>query len=1101
MKKLCGYMLFASVMLVFLLSSALAQTGSVTGTITDDQTGSTLPGANVFLERTSLGAAADANGVYTIANVPAGSYTLVVSYVGYVQFRQNISVADGQATSLDIKLKPSSVQLNPVVVTAIGTQANREQMGTSVSSIDATEISTSGAHDVISSIAALAPGVNTTESTGDPGSATRIVLRGPHSFQNDNQPLIVIDGVPVDNSTIHPMNNQGDVAGPAAMSSISDINPEDIQSMQVYSGAAAAALWGSKAANGVIAITTKSGGQSGSKKLSLQVRSQTFSDEVLHTTPLQTSFGQGSGGKYSQATSFSWGDPIFLRSGAADVLTRNNYQYALVAPGGKNSTATYDHASELFRKPITQDYGVTLRGGDEFGDFYLDIDQLLQQGIILSNSNYDRTSLRGSATRRFTDNVIAKINASYIRSTSDRIQQGSNTSGLLLGAYRTSPDFDNSAYLVNYIDPAGNVTYGVQRTYRNAEGNPGKSWGYDNPFFTIYDVPSTVATDRLIGNAEISYDPYSWLDFTYRIGADYATDQTMSNYPAGDAQFPGGYLTRTTNTTYLLNTDIMGRATQNLTDDIEGTLMVGFHLDHNRYDGLNASATGIIISGAPETFSNTLNYTPGEFLTITRTAAMYGSIDLGFYKQLFVKITGRDESASTYGPDAAQTYFYPSFSAAWQFTQLQPIKDMFKDNGILSFGKLRAAYGQAANQPPAYVTKTYYVINPSYGNGWGEALAGQYYNGAAARSDVLGNSLLKPEKTAETELGTDLRFASDRISLSYTYYTNKTTDAILALAIAPSSGYSNKYANAATMTNKGSEVQLIGDWLHIDQFSWSTTVNWSHNKNVVTDLAGVESVFLNGFTDPSSRAILNQPYGVLYGTRWDRKADGSLNLDANGFPQEATTNGVIGDPNPNYRMGIINTFRYQRLSLSVLVDIKQGGDVWNGTKGALSYFGTAGYQNWWSTVSAADAASLKNYVGQTLVQMAAAGNKAVVANADGSYSFRGYVNNWGGGRVLVDQQYFTSGPGSGFTGPAEQFIEKGSYVRLREVSLSYTFPLQFVGMQSATVTLTGRNLKLWTDYTGNDPESNLTGPSNGQGLDYFNNPTTKSYILSIQLAY
>jgi TonB-linked SusC/RagA family outer membrane protein len=1101
MKKLCGFMLPALVMIVFLAVSAFAQVGGVKGTITDDQTGSTLPGANVFLERTSYGAATDADGIYTISNVLQGQYTLVVSFVGYVQHRQAIIITAGDIITVDIKLKPSTVQLNPVVVTAIGTQANREQLGTSVSSIEGSQLATTGAHDIISSIAALAPGVNTTEATGDPGSATRIILRGPKSFQNDNQPLIVIDGIPVDNTALQPINNQGDVAGTAMMSTISDISPDNIQSMQIYSGPAAASLWGSKAANGVIAITTKSGGQVGTKKLSLSIRSRTFSDEVLHTTPLQTSFGQGTNGNYSQATSFSWGDPIFLRSDAADVLARPSYPYSLIAAGGKNSRTTYNHASELFHAPVSEDYGVTLRGGDEYGDFYLDLGQLQQQGIILSNSNYKRTSIRSNATRKFTDNVIARINVGYTNSSSDRIQQGSNTSGLLLGAYRTPPDFNSNPYLVNYIDPAGNITYGVQRTYRNAEGNPGRSWGYDNPLFTIYNVPSIISTNRLIGNAEISYDPYGWLDFTYRLGVDYGTDKTESNYPIYDAQFPSGYLTRSTDNTLLLNSDLMGRATQHLTDDIEGTLMLGFHLDQNRYDGLSATATSFILTGAPATFSNSLYYTPSEYLTIIRTAALYGSLDLGLYKQLFLKFTGRNESASTYGPAAAQSYFYPSFSAAWQFTQLQPIKDALAGSTILSFGKIRAAYGQAANQPPAYVTKSYYNINPSFGNGWGEALAGQYYGGNAAKSDVLGNSLLEPEKTAETELGADLRFANDRISLSYTYYSNKTTGAILGVAIAPSSGYTNKWANAASMTNKGSEVQIIGDWLHLGEFSWSSTINWSHNKNVVTDLSGVNSVFLNGFSDPSSRAILNQPYGVLYGTRWDRKADGSLNLDASGFPQTATEDGIIGDPNPNYRMGIINTFRFERFTLSVLVDIKQGGDVWNGTKGALSYFGTAGYQNWWTTISATDAANLLNYNGQTVVAMSAAGRKAYVHNSDGTYSFRGYVKDFGGGRVIIDQSYFTSGPGSGFTGPAEQFVEKASYVRLRDVTLSYTFPLQFVGMQSATISVTGRNLKLWTDYTGNDPESNLTGPSNGQGLDYFNNPTTRSYILSIQLEY
>jgi hypothetical protein len=363
--------------------------------------------------------------------------------------------------------------------------------------------------------------------------------------------------------------------------------------------------------------------------------------------------------------------------------------------------------------------------------------------------------------------------------------------------------------------------------------------------------------------------------------------------------------------------------------------------------------------------------------------------------------------------------------------------------------------------------------------------------------------LLKPELTSETEFGFDLRLLNDRVTLSATQYFNKTTDALLNLDIAPSSGFSTKTANAAKLENVGTELQVIADWLRIEPFSWTTTINWSTNKNKVTDLSGVESVFLAGFTDPSSRAILNQPVGILYGSRWARKADGSLLLDSRGFPQTDPSPGILGDPNPDWRAGIINTLRYQRLTLNVMFDIKKGGKVWNGTKGALFYFGTHGDQNWWTTISAAQASTLKNWSGQTPEQVLTATptTKRYTRNADGSVSFRGFVHNYGGGDVIVDESFFRSGPGSGFTGPTEQFIEDGGYVRLREVSLSYMLPLQFLGMQSLTVTLTGRNLALWTDYTGVDPETNLTGPSNGQGLDYFNNPSVKTYLISLQVEY
>jgi len=304
------------------------------------------------------------------------------------------------------------------------------------------------------------------------------------------------------------------------------------------------------------------------------------------------------------------------------------------------------------------------------------------------------------------------------------------------------------------------------------------------------------------------------------------------------------------------------------------------------------------------------------------------------------------------------------------------------------------------------------------------------------------------------------------------------------------------------------------NWLRMNGFSWQTVGTWTTNHNVVYDLSGVTNVFLSGFTDPASEAILGQQVGVLYGTRWDRNANGSLALDGNGFPVGvAATPGVIGNPNPNYIASLSNTFRVQRFTLSFTFDWQIGGQVWNGTAGALSYFGKAGYQNWWTTISAQQATTLKNYDGFTVAQMAKGedwfgpsgttmpASAAFRKNSDGSYSFRGYVHNFGGGDVIVDESYFYDGPGSGFTGPSEQFIENGSFVRLQQLSLSYTLPLRSIGMQSLQLSIVGRNLALWTKYKGVDPEANLTGPTNGQGLDYFNNPSVRTWIFSIALNY
>jgi TonB-linked SusC/RagA family outer membrane protein len=1097
MRKLCWYIFSSLVTLAFAATAALAQTGSIKGTITDAQTGEAMIGANVFLERTSYGAATDSKGAYEIQSVLAGPYTLIVSYIGYEQYRQSVTVRADRSVTVDVKLKPTSVTLSPVVVTAIGTRVEREKLGVSVSSVAGASLATVGVHDVITSIAAKAPGIQTIESTGDPGSATRIVLRGVRSLQSDNQPLIVVDGVPVFSG----QSIGGGYNATAAETRINDLNPDDIESIEVYKGPSASALWGARAANGVIAITTKSGGQTGSRKLSVTMHSRTYVDQLLRPFPLQRSFGQGQSGAFLFNGVRSWGDPIWMRSGAADVLDRTNYPYATITK--KNSQTTYDHSTELFREPLTQDYGVTIRGGDEWSDFYVDFGQLNQQGIILANSDLHRTSVRANATRRFAEDVIVKVTASFVKSTTSRIQQGSNVSGLFLGGLRTPPDFNNQPYIVDYVSPSGAVTQGVQRAFRNSSGDPARGPGFDNPLYVINNVPTSLSTNRLMGTAEITYNPLKWMDFVYIIGADYYTDRTLYTYSPGDASYPTGDTYRNANSNYLVNSDLRATARHSFNEDFDGSLMVGFHLDHQRSEGINVDATNFILADAPATFSNALDYFPGEGLTIVRTAALYGEATVNLYRQLFLRGTGRMESASTYGPDAKQTYFYPSASAAWQFTELPIIKDLIKDNSILSYGKLRAAIGTAANRPAAYQTKTYYN-NPSPGNGWQAGINGIYYGGAAVRSTNLGNSTLKPELTTETEFGADLRFLNDRISLGYTHYINKTTDALLPVTVASASGFDSRTANAAKLENTGNEVQLIAEWLRIEPFSWTTTINWSKNKNTCTDLSGVDRYDLAGFVGTLSSVIVGQPVGILFGTRWARNANGSLLLDANGFPVADALPGILGDPNPDFRAGFINTLRYERLTLNVVLDWKKGGKMWNGTKGALYSYGTHGDLDKWTTISAAQASTLKNWAGRTPASVVAGSTtqKQYYQNPDGSVSFRGTVGNFGGSDVILDEQWYRVGLGGGFNGPSEQFIEDASFVRLREVSLSYSLPLQFWGMQGLTVSVTGRNLWLSTDYTGIDPETNLWGPNNnGIGLDYFNNPTTKSWIVSLQIEY
>ncbi len=1082
------------------------------GTVSDIN-GVPLPGANVIIKSLKLGTATDINGKYSfiVPKDKALGQEVYISarYVGYKTEKLKVKLMSGKTIVVNFTLKTTALLSKQIVVTAIGTQISREKLGTPVSTVSGEAIVQSGAHDVISGLEGKAAGVYTTETSGDPGAATRIILRGVRSLRGNNQPLVVLDGVPIFSSVVA----GGGVGGVSAYSSLNDISPQNIKSVNIYKGPSAAAIWGSRAANGVIVITTKTGSFSPNHKINITLRMNTEYDQLIRQEPLQTSFGQGGNGVYLWNMFLSWGDRIANRSGKPDVLKYPNYPYSQILE--KNSKKIYNHANELYRNPVSHEYGITLSGGDQSGNFYLDIDRLDQKGIVLANQNFARTSIRADVSKTYSEKVSLHINAAYINSSTARIQQGSNISGLLLGAYRTPPGFNNQPYLVNYVSPSGTVVPNQQRTFRNGSGSPLRGPGYNNPFFTVYKDPTNINTNRILASSDISYYPFDWLNFTYRAGVDYLGNKYTSILGYGDATSPnhkGQYYNRSFSQ-YQVNSDLQGRAQYNFSSDYSGSLLLGFHLDNQQYNSVAVTASTFLIPTAPASFGNALSYVPSQGKSTVRNAAMYGQLNLSMYKQLFLSFSGRDESSSTYGVSTSGLYFYPSASIAWQFTKL-PI---FKKNNILTYGKLRAAIGTAANQPPVYSSLTYYVGNPVIGNGWGPAIGLQYYGGGALISNLMGNSNIGPEKTTETEFGIDLKLLKDRVSLGATYYIDNTTDAILALQLAPSSGFTNVEKNAATLTNKGTELYANIKWLHLGKFSWSTNLNWSANRNKVTSLSGVKNVFLNGFTDPYSAAVLNEPVGVLYGSRWDRQKDSKGNiipgskliLNSSGFPKLAATPGIIGDPNPKWRAGITNTFRFKRFSLSVQIDIKQGGQVWNGTRGALSFFGKAGYQNWWTTISAKQATTLKNYDGYTVAEMAQGqdwgvkmtGSAAFRKNSDGSYSFRGYVHNFGGGPVIVDESYFYDGPGSGFTGPAEQFVENGSYVRLRTVALSYLLPLSSFGIQSVRFTLIGRNLALWTKYSGVDPETNLTGPSNGQGLDYFNNPSIKTWIFSLQINY
>lgn len=1098
---------------------------TVKGTVTDKQDNSPLPGVTVVIQNTTKGTVTDINGKYEIQLDSLGQ-TLEFKFVGM----ETVTMV---ATSNTVNVGMSAgVNLEAVTVTALGLEVDKDKVGSAQSTIDGAALQDNGETRLINNMSGKTAGVNIIQSTGDPGAGSKIQIRGASSITGDNQPLVIIDGVPMDNGSYSGAgsNYVGSGGGVTQQSRLNDLNPNDIESMEVIRGASAAALWGSRALNGVIVITTKKGKQGAQKTFDVRINSAVAFDQVNRKIDLNETYGQGismlhlDNSNTGFVRALSWGDKIADRKGGTDDFITDpnaagyngyfidnvsgNKYYATAdgdsanPHGGKNSREVYSPYDQLFKTGVTFDNSVSISSGGPKGTVYFSVSDLNQNGIIIANSNYRKNTVRLSGSSRLNDKWNVSGSGQYIKTSSNRVQMGSNLNGLFLGGLRNPADFNMEDYEGTYYGADGSINKNVPRAFRNQLGkNPG--YGYDNPLWMMRRSPSSANVNRMIGKGEITYSPMSWLSVTARGGWDFYTDQRDDYFhPHSSGENNGGRYAKEKYSYLQLNGDIFARGTFKLNDDSKLNALVGFNVNDRRDNTISSDARTFINPFAPPLLNNADPATVASVNNTTRilTNGYYGTFGFSFWDELFVDLTGRYDISSTL-PEDNMGVFYPGLSVAYQLNKYLP-KSMFV--------KVRGAIGQVGRTPTEYTLRTglYSPTNSltaveqfGYSDGWGSAIFPSGYGGGFALSSNAGNPNLKPEIKTEWELGFDSRFLNGRAYANFTYYNNETKDLLLSVDVAHSTGFGYQESNAARITNQGVEIEVGGIAMKKENFQWSIDGNFTRNKNEVVEISGVDNVFLGGFTDGSSRAVVGHQLGVLYGSKWERDESGNQVLDANGFPVMAADNGVIGDPNPDFRFGIGNTFKYKNWEAYILFDAAVGMDMWNGTKGALAFFGRAGYTDVTTTVSASDAASLVNFDGVTVEDY-----YPYAKNADGSYTIRGEVKNFGGGNVIVDESWYLNGPGSGFTGPSEQFVEDGSWYRIREVRIAYTLRKEkmngFLGLQQIKFYGTVNNAFLFTSYTGNDPDQTLTGAgNNGFGLDYFQNPSTRTYRFGVNISF
>jgi len=1064
---------------------------TVTGKVTSDD-GEGMPAVSVGVKGTTKGAITDGNGAYSV-EVPAEGKILVFTFIGY----KTQEVEIGAQSTIDVTMASDDIKLQTVeiITNALGFDEEKERIGSAVSKIDAGAIVKSGETGVINGMAGKAAGVQIIRSSGDPGASSYIQIRGQSTFSGSTQPLIVIDGVPMSNDSYG-----SGTAGVAQQSRMNDINPDDIASMQILKGPSAAALWGSRAANGVIVITTKKGsGTDG--KINITYRTAVSVDIINKMHPLQETFGQGAGGSFSATSPFSYGDKLSSRTGAADDVDKSgryfesntgNKIYPMIA---KNDSKSYlqSNMDQVFGNGYFWDNSLSLGGGNADGNIFVSFSDINQKGIIKNNSDYRRTTMRVNAEKKVNKFVKLSTNVTYSQVNSNRVQKGSNLAGLFLGLLRTPSDFDNRDYKGTYVDAAGNKTINRHRSYRRYLGDNANPT-YNNPGWTINEQVNTNSVNRVLGKVQLDVTPTNWLALIGRVGVDSYTDKKTTGFPWYSAGITNGSADENTIASTQMQAEFLGRAEKQINEDLYISGILGTQFNSRRLDQYGTTLNALMINDVRNftNFSNatTANKSPYDYNQVILNHAAYSQVNVAFKDMIFWNATGRYEVSSTYNGG----YFFPSTDLSFNFTQL----DALKDNSILSFGKIRASVGKVGIQPAPYSSTTYYE-GSGYSEGWGTTLDGALYGGGFAYSNSLGNNSLKPEVKQELEVGTDLRFLDDKIRFSASYYTNKNQNALFSPAIAPSTGFTEQYLNAANITNKGIELEISADVIKKGDFTWTINANASRNRNSVNDLKGTESLFLGGFAGSSSRVVEGQQIGVLWGGKFDRDEKGNYVEDkaATGFPAVAENEGVLGDPNPKWRGGIGSTVAYKNLSMDFLFEFFNSAQYWNGTFGVLNYFGRTMESANEVTISAADAATMNTYAGDVV-------SNIYTADASGNYVVRGNVKDFGFGNVLLDESWYTS-TGGGFGPVGEQFVTDASWTRLRNVSINYKLASE--GLKRATklssidFSLNGRNLWLLTDWVGIDPETNLTGAGSARGLEYFNNPNTKSFVFSVKFNY
>ncbi len=1054
----------------FIIADADFQQRTISGRVVSSDDGSALPGVNVLLKDTQTGTVTDSDGRYTI-NASGESVVLVYSFIGFVTAEVD---AAGRSV-VDVTLTADVTQLGEVIVTAFGIAQEKKSIGFAAQEVTGSEIVQSREANVVDALNAKVAGVQVVRQGGSAGAGSSILIRGTSSVSGNNQPLFVVDGIPINNDF---KTNFGTSSGVDYANRAIDLNPNDIENISVLKGPAATALYGIQGGNGVILITTKKGSR-GSKGLTVDFSSNFSTDRIMNYFPAQDIYSQGDNGIFNGGTTFNhYGAPISTlryNPNAPNVKDPNGTIVDMNNPNAGPALPVYDNQKLFFQNGYTTDNYLAVSSATEKSSYYLSVGNMYQQGIIPEN-DFNRTSVKLSADTKFTDNFSASGSVNYANSKSTKFGRGDNFSDAIQGLYRTPPSFNNAA---GYVYPSG-----VQRNFRGAVDGSAP-FSPDNPFWTVNNNPFKDNVNRFISNVQFDYKPFEWLSILYRAGYDFSNDdrtQIWAPSSAGGSAISasgalGGRMFEETYTDRIFNSDLIVTATKKFGEKFTGSIMVGQNLFSRNSTFFYLNGTNFAIPGLYNISNTTENPIFLKDTERKQTRALYTRLSVSYLDAIFVELTGRNEWTSTLSREA-RSFPYGSASVGLVFSEF-----IGSDDRIFSFGKLRGSYALVGNDALPYRTETFYNVattSTRYAGGLRFPVSGV---GGVLLSSRAGNPNLKAESNSTYEMGLDLKFFRNRIGLDFTYYNSLSRDQIIEVPVPASTGFTNQVINSGEIENRGIEVVLNATPVKTGDFSWDVLVNFTRNRNYVNSLPNDEPIVTNLFgARIQSRLIPGEQYGVYYGNAFKRNENGDMLISPAGFPQfDPDGQRIIGNPNPNYLIGVRNALSYKDFSFSFLWDIRKGGDVVNVTA-------------YW----------MGN--GSGVAEHTEDRNKVVV--------FNGVIDNPGGDNdgqvndipVTLEQSSFQGVGAATAMGRemTERWVQDGSWIRLRDISMNYKLPSSLVskvGMRRASIGVYGRNILLFTNYGGIDPETNLSGPNSAPGLDAFTTPNMRSYGVTLNATF